>query len=35
VVHWTHGGLDFWAVSDLEAKELELFHQTFVARAPA
>ena len=35
VVHWTRGGLDFWAVSDVEAAELEAFHQAFAARAPA
>jgi anti-sigma factor RsiW len=33
VIHWTRGGLDFWAVSDLEPTELEQFHQTFAARA--
>ena len=31
VVHWTRGGLDFWAVSDVEAAQLEAFHQAFVA----
>jgi anti-sigma factor RsiW len=35
VVHWTRGGLDFWAVSDVEAGDLEAFHQAFAARAPA
>jgi anti-sigma factor RsiW len=35
VVHWTRGGLDFWAVSDIEAGELEVFHKAFAARAPA
>jgi len=35
VVHWTRGGLEFWAVSDLEARELEAFHQDFAARAPS
>jgi anti-sigma factor RsiW len=34
VIRWTRGGLDFWAVSDLERGELEQFHQAFVARAP-
>ena len=34
VVHWTRGGLDFWAVSDLEAGELEQFHKDFAARSP-
>jgi anti-sigma factor RsiW len=31
VVHWTRGGLDFWAVSDVEAGQLEAFHKAFVA----
>ena len=35
VIHWTRGGLDFWAVSDLEAGELEQFHKDFAARAPS
>lgn len=35
VVHWTRGGLDFWAVSDIEAGDLETFHKAFAARAPA
>jgi len=34
VVHWTRGGLDFWAVSDIEAGDLEAFHKAFAARAP-
>lgn len=34
VVRWTRGGLDFWAVSDLEAGELEQFHKDFAARSP-
>lgn len=33
VVHWTRGGLDFWAVSDVEAGDLDAFHKDFVARA--
>ena len=33
VVHWTHGGLDFWAVSDVDAGQLDAFHQAFAARA--
>ncbi|HEY1447858.1 MAG TPA: anti-sigma factor [Caulobacteraceae bacterium] len=33
VVHWTHGPLDFWAVSDLDRPELERFHQLYAARA--
>lgn len=33
VIRWTRGGLDFWAVSDLEPGELEQFHHAFAARA--
>ena len=29
LVRWTAGGLQYWAVSDLEPNELELFRQTF------
>jgi anti-sigma factor RsiW len=29
LVRWTSGGLEFWAVSDIDQSELELFHQTF------
>jgi anti-sigma factor RsiW len=29
IVHWTAGGLQFWAVSDVEARDLEAFHQAF------
>ena len=29
LVRWTTGGLEFWAVSDIDQSELELFHQTF------
>jgi anti-sigma factor RsiW len=29
IVHWTEGGLQFWAVSDVEARDLEAFHQAF------
>jgi anti-sigma factor RsiW len=35
VIRWTRGGLDFCAVSDLEAGELEQFHKDFAARAPS
>lgn len=34
VVHWTRGGLDYWAVSDVEGGELQQFHKAFAARAP-
>jgi anti-sigma factor RsiW len=33
VVHWTRDGLDFWAVSDVDAGQLDAFHQAFAARA--
>ena len=29
IVHWTENGVDYWAVSDVEAKELETFAQLF------
>lgn len=31
VLHWRQGDLDFWAVSDISAGDLELFHKAFVA----
>ncbi len=34
VRHWSEGGLDYWAVSDLNADELAEFGQTFTAAAP-
>jgi anti-sigma factor RsiW len=33
LIRWTSGGLEYWAVSDLDARELELFRQLYVARA--
>jgi anti-sigma factor RsiW len=33
VAHWTHGGMQWWAVSDLSGDELKLFVQ--LATAPA
>ena len=33
LVRWTRGGLEFWAVSDIEPAELQLFHRDFVARS--
>jgi anti-sigma factor RsiW len=33
LVRWTQGGLEFWAVSDLELDELRVFQRAFVARA--
>jgi anti-sigma factor RsiW len=32
VAHWTSGGLEFWAVSDIDARDLESFHQAFAMR---
>jgi anti-sigma factor RsiW len=29
VEHWTENGLEFWAVSDVEPRDLEAFHQAF------
>ncbi len=29
VVHWVENGVSYWAISDLEAKELEDFAQLF------
>jgi len=33
LLRWTSGGLEFWAVSDLDDTELRLFRQTYTARA--
>ena len=33
LIRWTAGGLEYWAVSDLDARELELFHQLYAKRA--
>lgn len=33
LVRWTKGGLEYWAVSDIDPDELELFHRTFMNRA--
>jgi anti-sigma factor RsiW len=35
VAHWRSHGLEFWAVSDIEAGDLEAFRRAFTARAPA
>lgn len=35
VVHWTAHGLEFWAVSDIEAKDLKSFEQAFQTHAPS
>lgn len=29
VEHWTQNGLEFWAVSDIESRDLQAFHQAF------
>jgi anti-sigma factor RsiW len=34
LVHWAAGGLTFWAVSDLNLKELQEFRDAFGERAP-
>jgi hypothetical protein len=28
-VRWTNAGLEFWAVSNIELGELQLFHRAF------
>lgn len=33
LVHWSAGGLDFWAVSDLNTKELQQFQQLYAQKA--
>jgi anti-sigma factor RsiW len=33
IVHWAAGGLQFWAVSDVEPRDLEAFHQAFAKAA--
>jgi anti-sigma factor RsiW len=33
LVRWTSGGLEFWAVSDIDPGDLELFHQAFARAA--
>jgi anti-sigma factor RsiW len=35
LVRWTGGGLEFWAVSDVEARDLQTFRQAFQARTKA
>jgi anti-sigma factor RsiW len=32
VAHWRSGGLEFWAVSDIDPRDLEAFHQAFANR---
>lgn len=31
LVRWTSGGLEYWAVSDVDAGDLELFHRAYVS----
>lgn len=33
LLHWTAGGLEYWAVSDVELPELRLFQRLYAARA--
>jgi anti-sigma factor RsiW len=33
LVRWTAGGLEYWAVSDVETGDLKLFRQAYLARA--
>jgi anti-sigma factor RsiW len=35
LVRWTEGGLEFWAVSDVEARDLAAFRQAFITRTGA
>jgi anti-sigma factor RsiW len=35
VVHWSDGGMTFWAVSDLNQEELEKFSQLFRKNSPS
>jgi anti-sigma factor RsiW len=35
LVRWSRGGLEFWAVSDIEAAELNQFREAFEARTQA
>jgi anti-sigma factor RsiW len=32
VIHWRDGGLEYWAVSDVDPHDLEAFHQAFAKR---
>jgi anti-sigma factor RsiW len=35
LLHWTRGGMTFWAVSDVAEKDLQAFRQLLQARTPA
>ena len=34
LLRWSHAGLVYWAVSDIDPSELEVFHLAFAARTP-
>jgi anti-sigma factor RsiW len=34
LLHWTRGGMTFWAVSDVNEKDLQAFRQLLQARTP-
>jgi anti-sigma factor RsiW len=33
LLHWSAGGLEFWAVSDVNGEELQRFRSAFVQRS--
>jgi anti-sigma factor RsiW len=33
IVHWSAGGLDYWAISDLDSRELGMFRRLYTDRA--
>ena len=35
LVYWTRGGLEFWAVSDIDPADLQAFRDAFVGRTPS
>jgi anti-sigma factor RsiW len=35
LLHWSRGGMTFWAVSDVDEKDLQVFRQLLQARTPA
>ncbi len=35
LIRWSRGGLEFWAVSDIDPADLEGFRRAFTARSPA
>jgi anti-sigma factor RsiW len=32
LLRWTDGGLEYWAISDIDIAELKLFHQSFIGQ---